>query len=180
MHCSAQRTSEEGRFDFSRGRVSCDIIDASGPHGRVAKNIVLELGRWLDQDRFDINFANFAVRTPSGVRSPDVVVDAMSPRRDLSTSTPVVIAEVLTPSTAGKDFAEKLEGYTAVDTLQTYLIWSRYEPRAWVWARGADRSWPKHPFELPGRNGTVALGGLGVELPIAAIFRGIPDAPTIE
>lgn len=142
LHCSAQRTSEAGRFDFSRGRVSCD---ASRPRGRVAKNIVLEFGGWPDQACFDINFADFAVRTPFGVRSPDLVVDGMSPRRNLSTSTPIFIAVVLTPSTAGKDFAEKLEEYTAIDTLQTYLIWSQHEPRAWVWPAGQTGHGPSIP-----------------------------------
>jgi Uma2 family endonuclease len=139
----------------------------------------LELGRLLDPDRFDIGIADFAVRTPFGVRSPDVVVDYANPRRDLSTSTPIFIAEVLSPSTAGVDFTEKLEEYTAVDSLQTYLVCSQDEPRAWVWARQADGSWLRRPAELVGREGAVALGGLGVELSMAAIFRGIPDAPTL-
>jgi hypothetical protein len=33
---------------------------------------------------------------------------------------------------------------------------------------------------LVGREDTIALGGLGAELSMAAVFRGIPDAPTIE
>jgi hypothetical protein len=48
-----------------------------------------------------------------------------------------------------------------------------------VWARQSDGSWPKRPTELAGRDGAIALGGLGVELSMAAIFRGIPDAPTV-
>jgi hypothetical protein len=33
---------------------------------------------------------------------------------------------------------------------------------------------------LVGREDAVALSGLGVELSMVAIFRGIPDAPTVE
>jgi hypothetical protein len=33
---------------------------------------------------------------------------------------------------------------------------------------------------LVGRDGSIPPGGLGVELAMAAIFRGIPDAPTVE
>ena len=180
LRWSAQRRREEGKFELSRGRVTCDMINASRPHGRVARNLVLELGRLLDLDAFDINTADFAVRTPFGVRSPDVVVDRANPRRELATTTPIFIAEVLSPSTAGTDFTEKLEECTAIDTLQTYLICSQDEPRAWVWARRGDRSWPKLPDELAGRDGVVPLGGLDIELAMAAIFRGIPDAPTVE
>jgi Uma2 family endonuclease len=180
LRWSAQRRREEGKFELSRGRVVCNMINASRPHSRVAKNMVLELGHLLDPDRFDIGIADFAVQTPVGIRSPDVVVDFANPHRDLSTSTPIFIAEVLSPSTAGTDFTEKLEEYTAIKTLQTYLICSQDEPRAWVWARQGDGSWPRLPTELVGRDGSIALGRLDIELATAAIFRGTPDAPTVE
>jgi Uma2 family endonuclease len=177
----AQREREEGKFELSRGRVSCDMIWTSRHHARVCANILAELLRLLDRDVFDIGSADFAVQTLVGVRSPDVVVDRANPRgRELSTTAPIFIAEVLSPSTAGKDFTEKLEEYTAMDSLGTYLICSQDEPRAWVWARQGDGSWPRRPVELEGRDGAIALGGLGVELTMAAIFRGIPDAPTVE
>jgi Uma2 family endonuclease len=177
----AQRQREEGKFELSRGRVTCDMIWTSRHHARVCANILGELGRLLDRDTFDIGAADFAVQTPVGVRSPDVVVDRANPNgRELSTTTPIFIAEVLSPSTAGKDFTEKLVEYTAIGSLQTYFICSQDEPRAWVWARQSDGSWPRLPQELAGRDGVIALGGLGVDLSMAVIFRGIPDAPTVE
>jgi hypothetical protein len=35
------------------------------------------------------------------------------------------------------------------------------------------------PTELAGREGAISLRGLEVELFMAAMFRGIPDAPTL-
>jgi Uma2 family endonuclease len=180
LRWAAERAREEGKFELSRGRVVCNMIYASRPHGRVATNIVGQLFNLPDRDRFDLNFADFAVQSPFGIRSPDVVVDNTSPRRDRSTSTPIFIAEVLSPSTADTDFTEKVEEYTAIASLQTYLICSQDEPRAWVWARQSDGTWPSEPTELTGREGTIPLGGLGVELAMAAVFRGIPDTPTGE
>jgi Uma2 family endonuclease len=179
LRWAAERPREDGKFELSRGRVVCNMIDASRPHGRVAKNIVGRLYNLLDPDRFDLNAADFAVQTPFGVRSPDVVVDNTSPHRDPSTSTPIFIAEVLSPSTENTDFTEQLEECTAIAALQTYLICSQDEPRAWLWARQGDGSWPAEPTELTGREGVIPLGGLGVELTMAATFRGIPDAPTV-
>ena len=180
LQWGAQREREEGKFELSRGRVTCDMIYASSLHSRVVRNLVVELGRLLDPDRFDIGIADFAVQTPYGVRSPDIVVEHATQRRVLSTTTPIFIVEVLSPSTAGADFTEKLQEYTAMETLQTYLICSQDEPRAWLWARQGDGSWPTLPTELAGRDGSVASGDLDIELAMAAIFRGIPDAPTIE
>src|SRR5688500_15932628 len=105
----AQREREEGKDELSRGRVTRDMIWTSRHHTRVCTNIVVELARLLDQDVFDVGAADFAVQTLVGVRSPDVVVDRANPRgRELSTTTPIFIAEVLSPATAGKDFTEKL------------------------------------------------------------------------
>ena len=98
---------------------------------------------------------------------------------DLACEAPIFIAEVLSPSTAGLDFTIKLQEYTAIASVQTYLICSQDEPRAWIWARQSDGSWPKLPTELAGREDTIPLGGMDVELSMAAIFRGIPDPPTL-
>jgi Uma2 family endonuclease len=158
--------------------VVCNIIHASRGHAHVCTNLLIELSGLLNRDNFDRAANDFGVRTSFGVRSPDIVVDpAGSHRRELSTTTPIFIAEVLSPSTAGTDFTEKLEEYTSLETLQTYLICSQDEPRAWVWSRQGDGAWPKRPTEVAGREGKVSLGGLGVELTMAAVFRGIPDAP---
>ena len=181
LQWGAQLCREDGKFELSRGRVTGRSYGESRRHGRICMNLLRELTRNLDRDQFDIGLSDFAVRTPFGIRSPDVLVDSgeRSPK-DLSATAPLFIAEVLSPSSVGKDFTEKLMDYTAIDTLQTYLICSQDEPRAWVWQHHAGKLWPRLPAELVGRVGSIALGGLGVELAMAAIFRGIPDAPTVE
>src|SRR2546423_15088414 len=70
---SSQRRREEGKFELTRGRVVCNMINASRPHSRVCRNILGQLDRLLDAERFDIGPADFAVRTTVGLRSPDVV-----------------------------------------------------------------------------------------------------------
>ena len=67
--------------------------------------------------------AEFGVRTGIGIRYPDVVVDRGEPGLGGSgvRSTPIFIAEVLSPSTAGLDFHDKLQEYT-VDRSPCKLI----------------------------------------------------------
>lgn len=145
LRWSEQRRREEGKFELSRGRVTCNMIHASSLHARVLRNLVGQLDRLLDPDRFDIGISDFAVRTPYGIRSPDVVVEPARSQSARSTATPILIVEVLSPSTVNVDLTEKLEEYTAIETLQIYLICSQDEARAWVWARQADGSWPSQP-----------------------------------
>ena len=154
------------------------MIQISRAHWLVTANILGELLRGLDRTRFQAGPAEFGVRTATGVRYPDAIVDrASAGLGDLACEAPILIVEVLSPSTAGLDFTVKLEEYKAITSVQTYLICSQDEPRAWVWSRQGDGSWPRLPTELVGRDGAIALGGLGVEITMAAIFRGIPDAP---
>jgi Uma2 family endonuclease len=172
---------EDGKFELSRGRVTGRRYGESNFHNRICVNIFIGLRGVLDEDRFEVGFTDFAVRTPFGIRSPDLLVDSGERRpTDMSATAPAFIAEVLSPASVGKDFTEKVEEYTAIRSMLAYLVCSQDEPRAWVWARHVDGSWPRHPLELAGREGAITLGGLGVELPMAAVFRGIPDAPTNE
>lgn len=169
------------KYELSNGKVSRTMIQVSRAHWLVTANILAELLSKLDRTRFHAGPTEFGVRTGVGVRYPDVIVDRATTRlKTLACDAPVFIVEVLSPSSIGKDFTEKLKEYTAIDMLPTYLICSQDEPRAWVWARQGDGAWPARPTELVGREDTIALGGLGVELSMAAVFRGIPDAPTIE
>lgn len=168
------------KYELSNGKVSRMMIQVSRAHWLVTANILGELLQKVDRGRFQAGPAEFGVRTGVGVRYPDVIVDRASDRLEtLACEAPILIVEVLSPSTAGLDFTVKLQEYTGIPSVQTYLICSQDEPRAWVWARQGDGSWPKVPTELVGREGAVALGGLGIELAMSAIFRGIPDAPTL-
>jgi Uma2 family endonuclease len=169
------------KYELSRGKFSRMMIHVSRAHWLVTANLLGELFLKLDRSRFQAGPAEFGVRTGVGVRYPDVLVDRVSSSlADLACEAPVFIVEVLSPSTAGRDFTVKLQEYTGIASVQTYLICSQDEPRAWVWARRDDGSWPNLPTELAGREGTISLGGLDAVLSMAAIFRGIPDAPTVE
>jgi len=167
-------------YELSRGTASRWVRCTSRAHGRVTANILGELLQ-LDRERFDVAWVGFAVRTGVGVRYPDIVIDrAGGSLEDLACEAPIFIAEVLSPSTAGLDFTAKLQEYTGIASVQTYLICAQEEPRAWFWVRQSDASWPKLPKEYTGRKGAIRLDGLGVELAMAAIFSGIPDSPTGE
>jgi Uma2 family endonuclease len=168
------------RYELSEGKVSRMMISVSRAHWRVSKNVLNELLRKLDDTRFEAGPAEFGVKTRVGVRFPDVVVDRIGANlNDYACEAPIFIAEVLSPSTAGLDFTTKQREYTAISSLQTYLVCSQDEPRAWVWARKPDGSWPVDAEMIEGREASIPLGGLGIALSMVAIFRGIPDPPSL-
>ena len=176
LRWSAERPREEGRYELSRGVVTRTMINVTRFHYKICSNIVGEIGRQLDPEHFDWGSADFGVKTPFGSRNPDVLIaPAVDDPKTLSTDRPIFLAEVLSPSSEDIDFGPKLEEYTAMPSLRTYVIFSQDEPRAWVFAMQPDGTWPAEPLDVAGREGVIPLGGLDISLAMAAVYRGIAD-----
>lgn len=181
MRWGLGRERDGYKYELSGGKVTCMMNHISRGHWRVTKNVLTELESLLRDGPFETGPSEFGVDTGIGVRYPDVVVDLRNDRlTDLACEAPVLIVEVQSPSTAVLDATTKQREYTAIPSLQAYLICSQDEPRAWVWARQADGTFSLDAEEVIGREASIPLGSLGIELSMAAIFRGIPDAPKVE
>ncbi|SFV12191.1 Endonuclease, Uma2 family (restriction endonuclease fold) [Methylobacterium sp. 174MFSha1.1] len=84
---------------------------------------------------------------------------------------PIVVAEVLSPATLHIDRGRKAEFYQSLRTLRTYLIVDQDEARVEVWSRGDGPDWS---LRVLGLNDAIPLPDLGGEVPIAALYHGIP------
>ena len=165
----------EGKREFVRGRVVELMIHTTRNHARIASNLILALGRRLDLLKLDIGSADFGIRTPDGIRYPDVFVDrrkAESSGTDLAASEPVLLAEILSPSSYTRDFGEKLADYTGIPSLLHYLILAQDEPRIWLWSRAMDGTW-SGPLLVAGTEKTVELPGLDTTLALSELYNGI-------
>jgi Uma2 family endonuclease len=171
----ATRPREEGRYELSHGVVEVMHPGTSRWHNNVCKNIVRELERQLNLDSYDVFSHDFALRTPVGIRYPDIVVEHKKPTNDYEVTEPLCVVEVLSPTSTARDFIDKAPEYMAITTLQTYLVCSQLEPIAWVWSRASGGSWPARPAMIEGRAAVIVLGGLTATLTMAAIYRDIPD-----
>lgn len=176
----AMNVPENLKFELSRGEVRVMQAGTSFAHNRICQNIVREMERRIDLDIYAVFHADFAVETAYGARYPDVMVFPVLAAKTYSSTNAIFLAEVLSPSSPGVDFLEKALEYGSVASAQTHLICAQDEPRAWAWHRAADGTWPQKPETIAGREGKIPLGGLGIEISMAAIFRGIPDAPEMR
>ena len=165
----------EGRREFVRGRVVEIMINNSKRHALLALRLGSILLRLLPYPAYTIGTSDVSVRTPDGVRYPDVFVNRETEGRydtDLSAENPLLLAEILSPSFYDRDFVEKLEDYRAVPSLRHYLILSQDEPRIWLWSREADTSW-SGPREIIGHDENLELPDLGVTIDLAELYAGI-------
>ena len=80
---------------------------------------------------------------------------------------PVLIVEVLSPSTEGIDRREKLRAYRTLPSLKEYAMVSQDECRVELHRRRGDIGWDIITFE-PGD--TVELASVELQLPIADVY----------
>ena len=164
----------EGKREFVRGRVVEMMINVTRNHADIAANLIQLLREQFDRKEYSVGSADFAVRTPDGVRFPDVFVDRKgegAKGTDLSAVEPVVLAEILSPSSLARDFHDKMHDYQGVPSLQHYLIASHEEPRVWLTSRVGE-GWGKTEMFI-GLDEIVFLPPFNVSLPLAALYEGI-------
>ena len=87
---------------------------------------------------------------------------------------PLLVAEVLSPSTEGRDRGEKFHNYLAVNSLAAYLLVSQDAPRVEQFTRAEDGRWS---YTLAaGLEGVLDIPALSVPLSLADIYDGIDFA----
>ncbi len=81
---------------------------------------------------------------------------------------PLLVVEVLSPSTEHYDHTEKFARYRCCPTLEVYLLVSQGEPQIEVYRRAQE--WRQECFTA---EHTIKLDQLDLKLPVSAIYAGI-------
>ena len=144
-------------------------------HGIVVGNLSARLMERLRGGPCRPFTGDFATETfDDQLRLPDVLVDCGERQRGERVSRrPVAVFEVLSPSTRGVDFHNKLEEYKRVDTISHIIIIEPLQPNIAIWSRDAD-GWAYARITDP--DASLELSALGVSLPLAEIYEDVPPA----
>ena len=166
----------EGRYELAGGRVVMMTGGTRG-HGLIISNLLALLHSRLDRKRWTV-LTDFGIDVgPGTVRYPDIVIDQHGARRGaLSAQAPVLIAEVLSPSTMKIDLGDKAAEYLQLHGLAAYLIFAQDELKAWVFSRGGDGPFPPGPQIFAGGDASIGIPTLGLDLRLADIYDGIDFA----
>ncbi len=89
----------------------------------------------------------------------------------LTFTNPVVLFEVLSPSTEAYDRGTKAQSYRLIDSLRAYVLVSQRAPHLEIYERDNDGMWKLR--DLRGLDETLKLPAIGVEIPIAEIYQGV-------
>lgn len=168
--------TQERRYDWVRGRA---VMQQGGTrqHSTIATRFTVALVNRLDAEIWQVHGTELAVDLGDEYRFPDVMVErAGGEGKALSTEEPVVLIEVLSPSSVVTDISIKPPLYMALVSLEAYVVASQDEARVWAWQREAEaqrRGFPKEPEMVSGLDANLALRALGVDVPLAEIYRGL-------
>jgi Uma2 family endonuclease len=150
------------------------MTGGSRGHAIVMRRIAKALEERIDGKRWVVLTSDFGVDLgPATVRYPDVVVDAAGGSfRDLTATAPVLIAEILSPSSATDDLGDKAAEYLRLPSLSAYLVLAQDEAKAWIWVRGATEFSPG-PDVVEGQAAAIEISTLGISLPLSEIYADI-------
>jgi Uma2 family endonuclease len=149
------------------------MVGASRAHGLIVRNLVLLLHGQLDPRQWAV-IAEFGLDAgPATLRYPDIVVDrAGGAAGDHVATAPVLVAEVLSPSTAAIDLGDKAAEYLRLPSLLAYLVFSQGEQKAYVWTREVGAFGPA-PTVIAGPDQIVRITTLDLALPLVDVYAGI-------
>jgi Uma2 family endonuclease len=162
---------EKGRYELFDGRVVVQQPQNWG-HAKLCWHIRSVLTAAIERMGGPFYAAPMGMTVPitrDYAFEPDALVAPLPEPREaeLEIRNPVVVVEVLSPSTARRDRTEKLAGYFKVPSIQHYLIINP-QRREITWYRRAAGDGHEPPIAL--RDGTLRLDPPGIEFDVAEIL----------
>jgi Uma2 family endonuclease len=163
------------RYELIDGLVY-DMTGSSPEHADIAYNVTEILKEQLGkqgpcrvyQEQF-VSIPNKPTVVPDVVVTCDVADrDKKQRLKPFKIRSPLIVIEVLSPSTETYDHNEKFARYKLCPTLEVYILVSQDEPHVEVYRKAND--WQQ---ECYGSDQIVKLEQLDLELPLASIYEGV-------
>jgi len=108
-------------------------------------------------------------RTKQFVYYPDIMAACgENPDDPYFRTNPILIVEVLSPSTKRVDLNEKLDNYTQIPSLLEYVVLSQDTPHLRIFRR--QESWEPECFHA---SDGFTLESVGLEMPVADVYRRV-------
>lgn len=165
----------EGRYEYFDGEI-VDMAGASLNHNLIVSNLIRSLGNKLAEQPCRVLPSDMRVKVPKAFpyRYPDLTVVCGEPvieeiqGQELLLN-PVLIVEVLSPTTEAYDRGAKFLAYQSIDSFQEYLLIAQDRPHVTQYVRQPGGKWLRGDPE--GMESLVSLESLGCALMLEEIYR---------
>ncbi len=162
---------EKGRYELQDGRVIMQQSQNVGhlkAKGRIFTLVQAAIERaglpfYVFPDGATVRIASKTAYEPDALVAPLPMPDDSS----LEISNPVIVVEVLSPSSIKRDLTDKLAGYFQVPSIVHYLVLDP-EEKVIIWHRRASSSAIEPPVKLA--TGNLRLDPPGIAIDVANVF----------
>lgn len=173
----ALEDASDARFEYWDGEIVC-MSGGSRAHHLISSNILASLAVALRGGRCKPFTGDAPISTPTlpPYRYPDASVVCDEPEYKTKKGhdalvNPVVVVEVMSPSTAALDEGPKFDGYKVISTLRDYLLVSQNEPRVTHHTRLEGGDW--EPRDVTDLDASLELESIGCALKLRDIYDGV-------
>lgn len=170
------KNSEE-RYEYFDGAVFA-MAGGSPSHARISGNVYSTLQAKLRGGQCEAFNSEMRIKVPLALpyRYPDASVVCGEPVFDEIDGqqmlvNPVLIVEVLSPSTAAYDLVDKFAAYQSIDTFREYLLISQDRPHIIQHVKQSKRRWMR--IEIEGMESEVMLESVNVTLALIELYERV-------
>ncbi|AXE17565.1 Uma2 family endonuclease [Runella rosea] len=164
------------KLEYFDGKIT-KMPGASYVHNRIATNVLTALNVALMNTFFEVSNSDTKIHIPT-IESfvyPDAVVICEKPlfyqNRVDTILNPLLIVEVLSPSTEEYDRGEKFYLYRSLPSFKEYVVVHQKHALVSAYFRLNEKDWRTH--DVASLSETIHLQSISVTLKLADIYRGI-------
>jgi Uma2 family endonuclease len=160
---------QPARYEFD-GVHARAMTGGSAGHSRVQRNLIAVLVDRLRGGSCEPFGSELKILAAGSVRYPDAFV-VCSHVRDQATfvTDPVVVFEIISPSTSGVDRITKNQEYRDTPSIQRYVILEQDRQAATVFSRDHG-DWAGHVIA---GDTELAMPEIGITVPLAELYAGV-------
>ena len=169
--------ASDARYEYWDGQIVC-MSGGLRAHYRISVNIPFQLQGKLAGGPCQVFTADLPVKTPTlpPYRYPDATVGCGELKFETIRGidvlvNPVLIVEVLSPSSEERDREDKFTAYRAIPTFREYLLVAQDKPDVTHYTRQPDGKWAREDVtRLPE---ILTLSSVGCTLSLSDIYEGV-------
>ncbi len=150
-----------------------EMAGTSIRHNRIIRNLLSRLNEKLDGSDCETFFVDIKVYVKKLNRYyyPDLlVVCGEINQNEHFTNSPLIIIEILSPSTALTDRREKMFAYKEIESLEEYILIEQNKIYAEIYRRRTDGLWSWIEFD---ENEEIEFDSIGFKTRMTDIYEGI-------
>ncbi len=169
--------NSEQRFEYFAGEVF-SMAGGSPNHVRISRNVCNQLTQKLEDRDCEAFPGDMRVKVPADApyRYPDASVVCGEQKYETFQGlemlvNPILLVEVLSPSTAAYDLDAKFTAYQSIESFREYLAIAQDRPHVIRHVRQPQGGWLR--TDTDGLDNAVTLESLEVTLPLSEIYARV-------